>query len=149
MLLRGWAGECLFLRLALAENLRGFDLNIVNLVNGARRRIPALRLANYTQGGSLLIAPDGSAAVYGLARVENFGTAEQTVETIFVFVDLLAVEQRALTDPQPTTLRPLLWTEANSAVVLTSDTENGTWKLDVATGEIERIASLTYLGRIG
>ena len=136
----------LYLRLALTPDQRGFDLNFYNLQRGTEDRILANRLLNYTQGGEILISPDGRLAVYALARVENFGTANQTIETVFMLADLVNSSQRPLSNPITTYVQPLAWTDDNSAILLTSPQQDGTWKLQLSDGRLRRVASATLVG---
>jgi len=110
--------------------------------------IPALRLTGYDTAGDVLIAPDGSRAVYALAQISSDATAATPIRSVFVLVDLVALTQDALTDPVATFVRPVEWTEDNSAIIFTSPTLDGTWKISLATGRLERIAEATYIGRL-
>lgn len=141
-------GRGLFLRLRLSEDLQGFDLHVYNLQGGVSDVISALNLSNYTTGGDILISPDGTRAVYALARVTDFGMASQSIQTVFVLVDLQNMTQRALTNPITTFVRPVAWTEDNAAIILTSPTRPGTWKIALNNGNLERIAEATYLGTL-
>jgi hypothetical protein len=139
----GW-----FLRLALTPDLGGFDLKVHNLAGEVEQTIPALRLRNYTQAGDIIISPDGSRAVYALAQIRNFGSAEQEVETVFMLVDLRLMTQTPLTEPITTFVRPIEWTEDNSAVLFTSPQRNGTWKVNFSDGKLNKVAEATYVGTI-
>jgi hypothetical protein len=136
----------LFLRLTLTSDLSGFDVQVYNLRSGQHQTIPALRLNNYTQAGDLLIAPDGTQAVYALSRVENFGTPRQQVETVFMRVDLRAMVQDTLTAPLTTYVHPLRWTDNNAAVLFTSPQQSGTWKVELADGKLRKVANATWIG---
>lgn len=140
----GGIGSGRFLRLTLAES--GFDLRVVNLDTGDQRLITGVGLSDYTQGGDVLIAPDGTHAVYALAQVRGFGTAEQTLETIFVLVDLITFTQTQLLQLTDPFLRPVAWTDDASAILLTSPSQDGTWKINVGQNTLETIANATYLG---
>jgi hypothetical protein len=142
-------GSNIFLRLRRPENLEGYDVHIYDLSAGFDTVLPALQLNNYSVGGGVLIAPDGTRAVYALARVSDFGTPQQSIQTVFVLVDLLSMTQEALTRPITTFVRPAAWTEDNSAIIFTSPTQDGTWKISVGEGRLERIATATYLGILG
>lgn len=137
-----------FLRLDLTESLAGFDVVAHNLLAGSQERIPALNLTNYTQAGDVIIAPDGSRAVYALAQIRGFGGAEQSVRTVFVLVDLTTMTQTALTDPITTFVQPVSWTEDNTAIIFTSPDQDGTWKVNLADGRLARIATASYLGTL-
>jgi hypothetical protein len=137
-----------FLRLALTPDVLSFDLHAYHLERGIDVVIPSLRLVDFTQGGDILISPDGSRAIYALAQVIGFGTPAQMVRTVFVRVDLEALTQDVLGSEVDFLLRPIAWTEDNSAVLLTSPEGDGTWKIDLADGTLEQVAAATYLGRI-
>jgi hypothetical protein len=133
-----------FLRLTLAEG--GFNLRLINLANGQRQDAPGIGLGDYTQGGDVLIAPDGTHAVYALAQVRGFGTPEQSLNTVFVLVDLTTMTQTPLLESADLFLHPVAWTEDASAVLLTSPSQNGTWKIALEQPTLERIADATYIG---
>lgn len=141
-------GAGLLLRLQLADDLGGFDVSVHHLESGVSDTIPALRLPGYTQGGDVLIAPDGTRAVYALAQVRDFGGPNQSVRTVFVLVNLTARTQTALTSPITTFVQPVAWTDDNTAVIFTSPTQDGTWKVNVNDGRLTRIAAATYLGTL-
>jgi hypothetical protein len=135
-----------FLRLVLNRDLTGYDVRVYDLQGERDFTIPALPLRNYTQAGDVLIAPDGQFAVYALSQIEDFGTPQQSVETVFMLVNLLTLEQSPLTSPITDYVHPVRWSENNSAIIFTSPQRNGTWKIDLATGEFNRVARLSYVG---
>lgn len=144
----GFSGD-LFLRLSLASDLRGFDILVRNLRAGTTTPIAAQTpLVNVTQAGDILIAPDGTLAVYALSNIAAFGTPNQTIRTVFMLVDLRAMSQRPLTDPITTYVHPVRWTEDNTAIVFTSPQVNGTWKIKLSDGDLQRVASETYIGTL-
>lgn len=135
-----------FLRLTLAES--GFNLRVIDLRTGRRQDTSGIGLTDYTQGGDVLIAPDGTHAVYALAQVRGFGTGEQTMHTVFVLVDLTTMSQTQLAETSDLFLHPVAWTEDASAILLTSPTQNGTWKINLEQPTLESIAQATYIGTI-
>ncbi|MFN8527927.1 MAG: hypothetical protein U0670_04890 [Anaerolineae bacterium] len=140
-----------FVRLMLADQFSGaagFNVRLRELVSGAETTIPTLNLAGYSQGGDVTIAPDGAQAVYTLAQVRGFGTAAQSVQTVFVLINLLDGTQRQLTDPVNTWFRPVGWTEDSRAILITSPTTNGTWKIDLEDGSLRLIARSSFLGSL-
>jgi hypothetical protein len=141
----GFGGE-FFLRLSLTDDLTGFDLNVYNLNTGFQRTIPALRLrGTFSQAGDILISPDGKQAIYALSQITSFGTPQQSVRTVFALVDLVNLTQTSLTEIT-TFVRPVAWTEDNSAVIFTSPQQTGTWKINLGDARLEKIAEPTYLG---
>lgn len=139
-----------FLRLRLTPDLiSGFDFYVYNLVSQRRDVIPALNLRGYDIGGDILIAPGGQYAVYALAQVQDFGTAQQRNRIWFVLVNLETMTQETLTENAITTfVLPVAWTEDNSAIILTSPLTNGTWKINLNDGRLDRIAEATYIGTL-
>jgi hypothetical protein len=144
-------GEGQLLRMGLSEDQVGYDLRIYNLVAGAERTTEPLavpRFRNYTLAGDVLVSPDGTRAIYSLAQVISANAAQPTVRVIFVLVDLQALTQQTLTDPVLTFLRPVAWTDNNTAVLFTSPTQDGTWKLQLTDGSLPRIAEAAYVGTL-
>ncbi|MEZ4672429.1 MAG: hypothetical protein R3E39_31380 [Anaerolineae bacterium] len=141
-------GSGLLLRLKLSDNLNAFDLHVYNLAGQVEQTIPAPPLANYTQGGDVVISSDGKKAVYALAQVQNFGRPDQSVRTVFMLVDLGFMTQAAMTEPITTYVEPLQWTEDDGAVIFTSRQQDGTWKISLQDGQLARVADATYLGNI-
>lgn len=141
-------GAGLMLRLVVSQDLSGFDARVVNLAGAVQQTIPALSMRNYTQAGDVVIAPDGTKAVYALAQVRDFGQPQQSIQTVFVLVDLKAMTQTALTEPITTFVEPLAWTEDNTAVLFTSRQRDGTWKISLNDGTLVKIAEATYLGTV-
>lgn len=143
----GFGGE-FFLRLALTDDLSGFDLKVINLATRFSRTIPTLQLRGaFSQAGDILIAPDGSRAIYALSQISSFGTTAQSIRTVFVLVDLVNMTQTNLTEIT-TFVRPVAWTEDNSAIIFTSPQQTGTWKINLEGTRLEKIAEPTYLGTL-
>ena len=141
-------GSGLLLRLELTDDLSGFDVVVHNLAAETSERIDALRLSNYTQAGDVIIAPNGTQAVYALAQVRDFGGAAQSVQTVFVLVNLREKTQTTLTSPITTFVQPVAWTEDDTALIFTSADPNldGTWKINLDDGRLSKVADATYLG---
>ncbi|MBZ0298117.1 MAG: hypothetical protein K8J31_00140, partial [Anaerolineae bacterium] len=143
-------GPGLLLRLDLADNLSGFDVVVMNLAAETSERIAAVGLANYTQAGGVLIAPDSTRALYALAQVSDFGGANQLVRTVFVQVDLVKRLQTRLSQPLTSLIVPVEWTEDHAAVILASadPEQDGTWKLNLDEGRTLKVSDATYLGTL-
>jgi hypothetical protein len=136
----------LFMRLSVTDDLSGFDVLVYNLAGQVEQTIPALALPNYTQAGDILLTSDGTRAVYALAQVRGFGSANESVRTVFVLVNLEDMTQSALTEPITDYVQPVAWTEDNSAVIFTSPERDGTWKVNLDTGILDKVAEVTYVG---
>lgn len=134
----------IFLRLTLADS--GFNLRVRNLNNDSETTLAPIN--NFTQGGDVLIAPDGQRAVYALAQISGFGTGSQSVQTVIALVDLLTMTQRPLGAPTDRLLRPILWTEDDSAILFADPQSQTTWKATIRDGALEQIASGVYLGTL-
>jgi hypothetical protein len=65
-----------------------------------------------------------------------------------VLVDLNNLTQTLLGSSVDFLLRPVAWTEDDSSVILTSPQQDGTWKVSVPAGDLEQIATTTYLGTL-
>ena len=141
----GFGGGYL-VRLALSA-ADAFAVRVLNRLSGVENTLDPLPLNGFTQGGDVLVSPDGRRALYALAQVEDFGTPAQQVLSVFVLVDLEAQTQEQITIPQTLYLRPQAWTENNSAVILTSPTRAGTWKMAL-DGRLDVIAEATYVGTL-
>lgn len=139
------------LRLRISVESTGFDLHIYDLPDGRENVLPAPpQLEAFNTSGDVLISPDGTQAIYTLATVSDFGTPDQSVESIFILVDLARLTQTVITpSPVSTFVRPVAWTEDNSAVLFTSPEEDGTWKISLDDGRLQRIADAAYLGVLG
>jgi hypothetical protein len=137
-------GADMFLRLTLADG--GFRLRILNLRTGDAVLLPPV--TGYTQGGDVLIAPDGARAVYALAQISGIGTDNATVQTVIMLVDLVNLTQRPLSTPSSRILRPLAWTEDDSAVLLADLAAGTTWKATVQDGAFEQVANGVYIGTL-
>ena len=157
-LMPGEQGNCIcgadlaagrFLRLRLTRDLK-FDLYVLDLQEDTETVIPALRLEDhdYTTAGDVLISPDGTRAVYALSEIGDFGATQQPIRTVFVLADLESMTQTTLTNPLTTFVRPVQWTDDNSAIIFTSPTQDGTWKISLSDGRLDRIAESTYIGTL-
>lgn len=136
------------LRLALTSDLSGFDVRVRSLESDRSSLIDALRLPDYTQAGDVLIAPDGTQAVYALSQLAGFGADAPRVNTVLVLVDLVTMRQTQLTQPVPRYVHPVRWTEDNTAVIYTSPQDSGTWKVFTADGRVMRVATASFIGTL-
>ena len=65
-----------------------------------------------------------------------------------MLVDMDLKTQTPLTQPIMTFVEPHSWTEDDSAVLLTSRQQDGTWKINLSDGKLTRVADATYLGTV-
>lgn len=135
-------------RLTLAANAAGFDVRLRDLERGSDRAVSGLNLPEYTQGGDVLIAPDGRYAAYALAQIRGLGTPQQTLRTVIAIVDLASGTQRTLTQPADRLLRPIQWTEDNSALLLVDPAQNVTLKASLSDGSLDVVANAVYIGTL-
>ena len=134
-------------RLSVTSDFSGFDVNVYDLVSSESNLIQSIGLVNYTQGGNILISPDGSQAIYSLSQIE-LNSSDTSVRTVLMLVNLETSTQTQLTEPQNAYITPLSWTEDNTAVLITTSDSNGTFKVDLITGEVARIAQATFIGTL-
>jgi len=132
------------IRLTLAANLNGFDVRVVDLATGTQTVLPSLGV--YTQGGDVLIAPDGLSAVYALGEITNFGTTSQRLRTVIALIDLTTMTQRVLVPAVDRQLRPLGFTDG--ALLLFDPGANRTFKADLSTGTLAAVSQAQYLGTV-
>ena len=140
--------EQLLVRLSLSEDLSGFEVHIHNLFTQNSITLPPVRLNGFTHAGDLMISPDERVALFALAQVERFGSAEQTLKTAYVLVDLVAHTQTILMQPSAVAFRPLQWTQNNASLLFYDPHENGTWELRLDLPRFEKIANARYIGII-
>lgn len=134
-------------RLAVAGELGGFDVRVLDLALGRALTIEALRLTGYTLAGDVLVSPDGDSAVYTLASISG-GAGAARVESVLVSVDVSGLTQTVLTAPENRLLRPVAWTPDGQSVLLIDPAQDGTWKVRLDTGDIEPVAGLTWVGTV-
>lgn len=134
------------IRLSVTSDLSGFDVLVFDLASGARNKIDAIALNDFTQAGNILISPDGNRAVYAMSQVPNFSQSPNAVRTVLMSVNLITMQQTQLTDPITRYLRPVRWTEDNTAILFTSPDRDGTWKINIEGGELTRVAEATFIG---
>ena len=137
-----------FVRLSLSDDLSGFEVHLHDLLNQTSTILPPIRLSGFTHAGDMMISPDERVALYALAQVEKFGSAEQTVRTAYVLVDMLAQTQTILMPPSAVRFRPLQWTQNNASVLFYDPEQNGTWELRLDLPRFEKIANARFIGII-
>ena len=142
-------GKDLMLRLVTGNDSAGIEVEIHELRSGARRVVPPVSLGSYDEAGNILVSPDGKLAVYALSQITGFGTAQQQISSVVVLADLENARQIVLNSPMTALLRPISWTEDNTAVLVAQEWAGGTWKMQLDDGVSVKVADGRYLGRIG
>lgn len=138
-----------FARLEQVGSGGGYDVRVWDLAARVDRFAPTLD-TTYQAAGAALVSPDGKHVIYSLANNLTIDSAGSGRERFMLAVmDVDAARQRAaLVSPILAPLLPVRWTEANSGVLLVNPRQDGTWKLNVATGEIRQVAAATYIGTL-
>jgi len=138
-----------FIRPQLTDDLEAYDIIIHDLQAGINNTLPALRFNTRYETGDIIISPDGNRAIYTLSSVEDFGRPTQSINTLFILVDLTAfTHQPLIQQPIRTFVIPVGWTDDSSAIILTNPNQDGTWKINIADRRLERIADATYIGQL-
>ncbi|MDQ7036122.1 MAG: hypothetical protein Q9P01_15190 [Anaerolineae bacterium] len=133
-------------RLSVTSDLSGFDVLFFDLASSVRDTIDAIPLNGFTQAGNILISPDGRRAVYAMSQVPNFSVSPPEIRTVLMSVNLDTMTQEQVSDPITRYLRPIRWTEDNSAILFISPDRDGIWKINLADGELTRVAEATFIG---
>ncbi|MCY4527182.1 MAG: hypothetical protein OXB89_11320, partial [Anaerolineaceae bacterium] len=138
------------LRLQLAADLDGFELVQRDLNGRLRSRIAVPTLPGFTDAKHLLLAPDGSRALYTLSQVRAGDDGDRAVRSVFVLADLEDGSSRILGEPARELLRPVTWSDGDNTALLTSGDplRDGTWKLDLVDGALLPVADATWLGAL-
>lgn len=157
-ILPGEAGRCLcgadvrrntFIRPRLTDDLQAYDIVLHDLNAQVSEVLPALRFNTRYETGDIIIAPDGDRAIYTLSSIEDFGQPNESINTLFILVDLNArTHQPLIQQPIRTFVIPAGWSDDSSALLLANPNQNGTWKINIADGRLERIADATYIGQL-
>lgn len=124
----------------------GFAAEVLALESGQANVIEALPLDEYPYAGNLIVNADDSIAMYALSQVGD--EAGSGFRTVLARIDLLAARQEVVSRRLPTLIRPIAFSEDNSALLFTTANEGGTWKLRLAEQTIIKVADGLYLGRM-
>ena len=141
-------GEEVMLRLAPMGEAGGISVEIYDLQSGAARVMPPVSRGNYEEAGNVLVSPNGALAVYALSQVSDFQSAQQEIRTVLVLADLENARQTVLDHIVTSVVRPISWTEDNSAILFTLEPNGGTWKMKLGDGRALKVAEATYLGML-
>ena len=139
-----------FLRLETPDNQQGFNARLWDLTIKTDQLIgaPLQNAASaFRQAGYMLFSPDGRLAVYTAAH--GIPPTKNSPERYFiVLVDVERREQRILTDPLISALRPVAFKSDNSAVLLAGTTKDGTYKVTLQDGDFLQVSAYSFLGTI-
>lgn len=145
-------GDNIFLRLRFNTFTNGYDLHVYDLATELATVLDAVTInPDYLYEGDLILSDDERYAIYSLTEVNDINTPFQSTRTDFVLVDLTTMTQEILLNrPVTTLLRPVAWTENNTAILFTTyDSEqNGTWKVNINERRLVRIADANFIGVI-
>jgi hypothetical protein len=136
-----------FGRLEPSTDPKGFGVRLWDLSIQADTPIKAPGIA-HTQAGYLSIARDGSLAIYTSARGLPPARGVPPERYALILVDVARHEQRLMTDPLVSNLRPVAFEPDNSAVLVVGVDKDGTYKLSVKDGTLLQVSAYTFLGTI-
>lgn len=138
-----------FARLEQVGSGGGYDVRVWDLAARVDRFAPTLDPI-YQAAGAVLVSPDGKHVIYSLANnltIDSAGSGTERFMLAVMDVDS-GLQRAALASPTLAPLLPVRWTEENVGVLLVNPRQDGTWKLDVTTGEIRQVATATYIGTL-
>lgn len=134
-------------RLEAPEGVGPFALHLWDLRTGADIRLPAPDLG-YRYAGDLLLNHLGTLAVYSAAAGVGVEARVLPEAYALVLADISAGAQRVVLAPGSERYRPLRFIDDDSALLLTHASAGGTYKLELATGRLVRVAEALSLGTI-
>jgi hypothetical protein len=134
-------------RLEAASGQGPFALHIWDLPSGADILIDAPQTA-LRQAGDLLLNNNGTLAVYSVAAGVGVEAGLVQEQYALVLGNVGARAQRLITVPGPDRYRPVAFIDGDSALLLTHAVTGGTYKLDLANGELQQVTEKRYLGVI-
>lgn len=131
----------IFARLEADQGIGPFALHVWDLPTGADILIDPPDLA-FPYAGDLILNNMGTFAAYSAAN------ALAPDQYALVLVDLVDQTQTPVLPPGPARYQPLTFIDGDSALLLAGITEGGTYKLDLANGELRQVSRDLYLGTI-
>lgn len=126
----------------------GFVAKVFPLESNQTMVVEALPVAEFPYAGNLIVSGDDSLAVYALSQVAGEAGADSRFRSVLARIDLLAARQEIISRTLPTVVRPIAFSEDNSALLFTTVNAGGTWKLRLADQAISKVADGVYLGRM-
>ncbi len=138
-----------FVRLEQVSDAGGFDARVWDLAANVDTFAPTIA-PPYALAGAALVSAEGERVVYSLANNVTLDSAGSGRERfMLVVVEAKEGVQRPLLEtPLDRPLLPLAWTDDGHGVLLYNPRRDGTWKLDLDTGEVRQVASATLVGVI-
>jgi len=137
----------IFARLEAPDGRGPFALHVWNLPTNADFLIPAPDLA-YRLAGDLIVNDTGTLAAYGMATQVEAEAGALEEQYALALVDTVAQQQYAVVSPGPARYRPLAFIDGDSALLLAGVSDGGTYKLSLATGELQPVSDKLYLGSV-
>ncbi len=138
-----------FARLEKSSEAGGYDVRLWDLTANVDTFADSLS-TRYEAAGAAVISPDGRLVAYSLANnlaLDSAGTGRERF--MVAIMDRDTGEQRQLLyNPLLVPLLPFSWTEDGTGLLLYNPRQDGTWKLNIESGEVHQVASSTLLGVI-
>jgi len=128
-------------RLEAAAGRGPFALRVWDVPTGAETLVPAPNLP-YRLAGDLILNEAGTLAAYSAATGDG-------PPYVLIVVDAVGRRQRLARSSETVRYRPLAFIDGDSALLLADAEADGTFKLDLTTGELIRVSDKRYLGAIG
>lgn len=139
-----------FARLEQVTEAGGYDVRLWDIPANVDTFARSLNV-NYEAAGAVLVSSDGRRVVYSLANdlaVDSAGSGRERF--MLALMDVTSGEQRQLVYNQLLVpLLPLDWTEDGGGVLLVNPRQDGTWKLNLESGDIRQVSAATWVGTIG
>lgn len=117
-----------------------FALHLWDLPTGAEIRIPPPEVS-LAYAGDLILNRSGTLAAYSAAN------DPQAALSALLVVDAALQTQTVALDPGPDRYRPLAFIDGDTALLLAG--ADGTYKLDLTTGDLRHVSPARYLGTVG
>ena len=137
----------IFARLEAPQGQGPFALHEWDLLTGADIQVPPPALPQ-RQAGDLLLNATGTLAAYNAASGLGVEAGLIPEQYALVLVDVAAGQQRVLLPADATRYIPQAFIDEDAALLLTSPTQGGTYKLDLESGTLQQVSDKMFLGVI-
>ena len=137
----------IFARLEAPQGQGPFALHVWDLLTGADIEVPPPTLAQ-RQAGDLLLNATGTLAAYNAASGLGVEAGLIPEQYALVLADVAAGQQIVLLPAGPDRYVPQAFIDEDSALLLTSPTLGGTYKLELESGVLQQVSDKIYLGAI-